>query len=198
MGSAFRPLRVASSVLTAAIAVFTFAAVTAQPVLAQDAKTVALGFSGGASFPTGRLDDGASTGYALAGHLYVNPTQFRAVRFRGDVSFDRWDVKGDAPGVEGSARVLGFVANVLYEFQGSDDSRLRPYVIGGVGAFNQKVTESYGGLSANANETNVGVQAGGGFMMTLSGFSTFLEAKYLTAYSNDSWSWIPVTVGVRF
>ena len=170
----------------------------AAPARAQDANPVTFGLSGGASFPTGRLADGAKTGYSVGGHLYVLPSSLGSLHFRGDVSFDRWDVAGVDAGVDEDARALGFVMNAVYEFPMADEGRFRPYLIGGVGAYRQKVTATFGSLSANREETNVGVQVGGGVRFAFSGFSTFLEAKYLTAYSTESWNWVPVTFGVRF
>lgn len=166
--------------------------------MAQSTALVAFGGSGGASFPTGRLGDGGKAGYSLAGHLYLRPSALRNLQFRGDVSFDRWDLTGETEGVDEEARVLGFVANALYEFPAANGSRVRPYLIGGVGAYRQKVSATFGSLSADTEETNVGVQVGGGVSFALSGFTTFLEAKYLTAYSSESWSWVPITFGIRF
>ena len=53
------------------------------------ARPVSLGLSGGLSMPTGDLGDGADAGYVIAGHVYYKPATIQALRFRGDVSFDR-------------------------------------------------------------------------------------------------------------
>lgn len=193
MVSLFRPLRAASMICAVALT-----AASARPVEAQASAPVSIGVSGGVSLPTGRLGDGASTGYVIAGHLHLRPGGFRNVRFRGDVSYDAWDVTGETNATDESARVLGFIANAVYEFPAARGAMVRPYVLAGLGAYNQKVTARLGALSANADETNAGIQFGGGLTFVLSGFSTFVEAKYVNVFSTDSWNWIPISFGVRF
>ena len=62
------------------------------------------GLSGGLSMPTGDLGDRADAGYVIAGHVYYKPASIQALRFRGDVSFDRWSIKNADEGADASTR----------------------------------------------------------------------------------------------
>jgi hypothetical protein len=72
-------------------------------------RPVSFGVSGGLSLPMGDLGKGASSGFVVAGHVYFKPASIEAVRFRGDVSFDKWGAKN---GVDASQQSLGFIPPV--------------------------------------------------------------------------------------
>ena len=174
------------------------AALVAAPtfVSAQAARPIGFGVSGGLSLPTGDLGDIAKTGYNVTGHVMLRPASFTNLSFRGDVSFDRYSVKNES-GV--SYRVLGFIANAIYSFPQATPGVVRPYVIGGVGAYNKKGTENVGNFSRSVGSTDVGVQGGAGINFQLSGFSTFVEAKFVNVFGNgSSANFIPITFGVKF
>jgi Outer membrane protein beta-barrel domain len=178
------------------------AALLAAPVAlsAQTSKPVSFGVSGGLSVPTGELGDFAESGFVVAGHVFLKPASFKSVRFRGDVSFDKWNVKdGDFAGLDVEARSLGFVANAIYDFPTANTSSVRPYILGGIGMFNSKASVSAGSVSASESTTDFGLQAGGGLEFKLSGFSTFLEAKFVNVFTEDSsTTFIPISFGIRF
>jgi len=156
-------------------------------------KTVSFGVSGGLSLPMGDLGDVASSGYNITGHVFFKPSALQAVRLRADVSFDRWDYK-DVVVFDGSTRSLGFVGNVVYDFpMESSTSIMRPYVLGGLGIYNGKNSDT------DETDTNLGIQFGGGLNFQLSGFSTFAEAKFVNVFGDGgSARYVPVTFGVRF
>ncbi len=171
------------------------AAVMMTPVMVS-AQSSAIGFgvSGGLSVPTGDFGDAAEAGYSVAGHVFLKPASMKSLRFRGDVSYDSYSRKGNN---DGSFRNLGFVGNALYDLATSGGAK--PYVLGGVGLFNGKGTSKIGSLSVSNSNTDVGIQVGGGVNFQLSGFSTFLEAKYVNVFSDpNSTGFIPITFGVRF
>lgn len=171
--------------LTAALAMP--AVLTAQ---ASSDKPVSFGVSGGLSLPVGDFGDGLSSGYAVAGHVFLKPAAVRALRFRGDLSYDRWDIEG----TNASFRSVAGVANALFDISTDAKSMVKPYLLGGVGLFNGRAS-----VSSRESDTNLGVQLGGGLTFQLSGFSTFLEAKYVNAFTEgDNSTWIPITFGVRF
>ena len=174
------------------------AAMLAMPAAlsAQTAKPISFGVSGGLSVPTGDLSDGVDAGYAVAGHVYLKPSGSRTLGFRGDVSFDRWASKFND---DLSLRSLGFVANAMLDLAAANNSAIKPYVIGGVGLFNTKASASSGSVSSSSSSSDVGAQVGGGLRFQLSGFSTFVEAKYVNVFSDpNSTGYIPITFGVRF
>lgn len=164
---------------------------------AQTTRPVSIGASGGLSVPTGDLGDRFESGFSLAGHVYFKPASFTSLRFRGDVTFDRFSGKGpQSDAVNRSFRSLGVVANAVYDFPMQNTaSVIRPYVIGGLGLFN--TNESANNFDGDS-ESGIGVQVGGGLQFRLSGFTTFLEAKFVNVFADSNRSYIPITFGVRF
>ncbi len=157
------------------------------------ARPVSFGLSGGISLPT---SDGADAGYVIAGHVYYKPASIQALRFRADVSMDRWSIKTAEVGADVSTRSVGVVANALYDFSTSGTSTVKPYLLAGLGLYNTKASAGNDDLGGGA--TDVGIQLGGGFEYPLAGFATFVEAKYVNAFTGTGVSWIPISVGVRF
>jgi hypothetical protein len=72
-------------------------------------------------------------------------------------------------------------------------STVRPYAIGGIGAY------KFGASNGGSGDTNFGFNLGGGITIPLSGFNTFIEARY-TRVSGDggSTSYVPITFGIMF
>lgn len=157
------------------------------------ARPVSFGLSGGISLPT---SDGADAGYVIAGHVYYKPSSIQALRFRADVSMDRWSVKKANAGEDASTRSVGVVANALYDFAASGTSTVKPYLLTGLGLYNTKTSVGNDNLGGGA--TDVGIQVGAGMEFPLAGFATFVEAKYVNAFSGTGVSWIPISFGVRF
>jgi len=163
-------------------------------MVSAQSSAVGFGLSGGLSVPTGDLGDAVDAGYSIAGHVFLKPSSMKSLRFRGDVSYDRFAYKGN---VDGDYSSLGFVGNAIIDMTTSGG--VKPYVLGGLGAFNGKTSESIGGANVSVSSTNVGIQVGGGLTFQLSGFSTFLEAKYVNVFADPkSRGYIPITFGVRF
>jgi opacity protein-like surface antigen len=132
-------------------------------------------------------------GYSLAGHVFLKPASTKNLRFRGDLSYSGFDYKN----IDASYRSLGFVGNALLDL--SSSGGVKPYVLGGVGAFNNKESRDVGSEVRSTSSTDVGIQIGGGLNFQLSGFSTFLEVKYVNIFTeNNSTGFIPITFGVRF
>ena len=175
------------------------AALVALPVMAsaQEARPVSFGVSGGLSLPVGDLGDGVDAGYNITGHVAYKPASFTNLSFRGDVSFDRWGVKSNN---DANFRALGVSANAVYSFPQTTPGVVRPYVLGGVGFYNSKASVSSGNSSVDVgSDSNLGVQAGAGINFQLSGFSTFVEAKFVNVFTEgNSSTWIPITFGFKF
>lgn len=158
-------------------------------------RPVRVGVSGGLSLPFGELGDRVSSGYSAAGHVWLSSARAKAIGFRGDVSFEQWDYSSDYPGANGlSARSLGFVANAIIELQRPASAMTHPYVLGGVGLFSQR--EYPAGKAVD--DSDAGMQLGGGLTFKLAGFDTFLEARYVNVFASQGSGRIPITFGVRF
>ncbi len=164
-----------------------------------ESKSVSFGASGGLSLPMGDLADGAEAGYSVAGHVFLKPNSASKLGFRGDVAYDSWGAKGLAGSVaDGSLSSLAFAANAMFSL-GDDAAAMKPYLIGGGGMYRTKASFSVLGFEGSATDTNAGIQAGAGFEFKLSGFSTFLEAKFVNVFSEgNSSTYIPITFGVKF
>ncbi|QJR36676.1 outer membrane beta-barrel protein [Gemmatimonas groenlandica] len=177
-----------SKFVTVAALMMTPAMVSAQ------SSAVGFGVSGGLSVPTGDLGDAVDAGYSIAGHVFLKPASTKNLRFRGDVSYTGFDYKN----IDASYRSLGFVGNALLDL--SSSGGVKPYVLGGVGAFNGKASTKIGSAAVvSTSSTDVGIQVGGGLNFQLSGFSTFLELKYVNVFTDgNSAGYIPITFGVRF
>lgn len=173
---------------------------TAGVASAQAAKTVSIGISGGLSMPMGDLSNVAESGYNITGHYFYRPANAKRVLYRGDVSFDAWGANttvGTAV-LSGSLRSIGFMGNVVIS-AGDRTSSMRPYLLVGGGLARTSATYDGAAAGFKSSDTNLGVQGGAGLEFSLSGMSTFLEAKYVYALQETSdWTYVPITFGIRF
>ena len=155
---------------------------------AQTTRTVSVGLSGGLSLPMGDLGDAADAGYNATAHVYYMPSSMKAA-FRGDVSYDSWKVKS-ASSVSLSS--LGFTGNGIF-YLGETTAAMRPYLLAGGGMYRTKSS-----VEGSASNTDPGIQGGLGLSFALSGFNTFLEAKYVNVFSDgNSTNFVPISFGIR-
>ena len=156
---------------------------------ASSVKPVQFGISGGAALPTSDLSDGASTGFNVTGSIGLN-MQGWPVGLRIDGAYNRFGLKGGASGDIHFSSVTG---NVVYKIPAASVS---PYLIGGGGWYNAAVNLTGFG---SGSDNHFGWNVGGGLSMPLSGFDTFIEARYNQVQGNGgSLKFIPITFGVMF
>lgn len=178
----------------AALAALLFSAGTSS---AQSAKAVSLGISAGASIPAGDFADLYTTGYNGTVSL-----MFRSVGspigLRVDGMYNKLSVKDDATigvpgfGIVDAAVISGANANLVYSLPGVGIS---PYLIGGGGIYNMKLDIEDADSPDSKNK--FGVNGGIGAAFALSGFTTFIEARYHHVFTNDrATKFIPVTFGI--
>lgn len=179
---------------TKILAVATIAVTTAATAGAQApasfTKPVSIGVSGGASIPTGDLSNAANTGWNLNGHVGL-AAPLLPVSFRGDVGYNNWGVKGG-----GSEHMWNLTGNAVFTIP--NPTGVSPYIIGGLGAYKPGV--SYNGASANGDWA-FGFNLGAGVNLPLSGFNTFIEAKYVQVSGTNGGpnsQFVPITFGVMF
>ena len=166
----------------------------------QVTRPVSVGASGGLSLPLGDLGEIATSGFSVAGHVFFKPASRDKLLYRGDVSYDRWGAKSTVGNSVTDATLsgLGFVGNVMISAGGAKASK-RPYLLLGGGIYRTKL--SLGGATGGliSESSDLGIQVGGGLTYLLSGMSTFLEVKYVNVFRDPtSWTYLPVTFGVRF
>ena len=152
-------------------------------------KPVQFGVSGGASLPTSDLSDISNTGWNLNGHLAFNP-QLVPVGIRVDGGYSSFGFK---QGVDGDIHFTNVTGNIVYKIPSQSVS---PYLLGGAGWY--RVGASVRGFFSGS-DNKFGWNVGGGISMPLSGFNTFIEAKYTQIQAdNSSIKYIPITFGIMF
>jgi Outer membrane protein beta-barrel domain len=178
---------------------FSLVALAALPMVAQaqSTRTVSVGVSGGMSVPMGDLSDSFDAGYNVAGHVYFKPSTMK-LALRGDVSYDSWKGKGSNSVVDAKLSALGVTGNGIF-YVGESTAAMRPYLLVGGGMYRTKSTTTVANIESSSTSTDPGIQGGVGLSFALSGFSTFLEAKYVNVFGdNDSYNFVPISFGVRF
>jgi Outer membrane protein beta-barrel domain len=175
--------------IPAAMMAFAMLAVagTASAQVSTILKPVQIGVALGGAFPLSDLGKSFNTGFNLTGTIGINPAGL-PVGFRIDAAYNQFGAKGTT---NVNAKIAGVSGNVVLSMAGAE---LTPYVIGGVGYY--RVSSSATGSVAS---NNFGFNAGAGLRIPLTGFSTFIEARYnRISESGGSTSFVPVTVGVMF
>lgn len=152
----------------------------AQPLAAQTSFSLAAG----AALPIGSSADSYEVGYNATVGLGIKPPLAPlGLRFEG--ALNSMSIKNDGP----STRMLAGIANVTL----SAAAMPMGYLIGGIGMYNSKTDSPppFGEQSA----TDVGFNVGAGLNFPLTGFSTFLEARF---HFVDEFKFIPITFGLKF
>jgi opacity protein-like surface antigen len=171
-------------------------AVAAAPANAQ----LAFGLAGGATTPSGSLDDRQNLGYnglaTLQLGLPMLPFQLRA-----DLQYNGFGGKNFGGAVNNAfnnadTRVIsGSINGVLNLLPGP----IKPYVIGGIGYYDTQ-------LQGTESTRKVGYNYGGGVKFGLTGASLFVEARmhqindatFNVGGGRSTARFIPVTVGIMF
>ena len=170
-------------------------AVFAAPAAAQ--MPVQFGIGGGVTIPLGDFADGVGMGFH--GNALVqftpagSPVGIRVDGMYSRFSFDDLD--------DANYQLISGTANAVYTFQTAESSMFHPYLIAGVGAYNNKAT--FGDVSDS--ETKLGINAGAGFDYNAGGAVIFVEGRFHNVFLGDdsevgpsSLNMVPITVGVKF
>ncbi len=149
--------------------------------------SVQFGVAAGASIPVSDLSDVTNTGFNGTVTLGFQPTMI-PLGIRIDGAYNQWGLKS-AFG-SGNLHSTSVTGNFVFKMPGATVS---PYAIGGAGWYN------VGGSGGASSSNEFGWNIGGGISMGLSGFDTFLEARYNQVQtSGTSTKFIPITFGVMF
>lgn len=169
------------------------------PALRAQGAEFALG--GGAGFPLGTFDDEAKIGWhGLAAVSFV-PNGW-PVGIQIDGSYQQFALDDAAvPGFSGlKDRLLMGTGNIVFKFKSSEEATFRPYLIGGGGVYNTKLT----GADDPSNvlpggTTDFGLNAGAGFDFKAGGAGLFIEGRFHDIMRDgEDLKFIPVTLGIRF
>ena len=152
-------------------------------------KPVQFGIAAGAAIPTSDLSDAASTGFNGTVTVGLNPAMI-PLGIRIDGAYNQFSVKDAFGG--GDVKFISVTGNLVYKIPGATVS---PYAIGGVGLYNAAIDlPGFGSESEN----KFGWNLGGGISMALSGFDTFIEARYNQVQTDEPLKYIPITFGIMF
>lgn len=196
-----------------AVAAIALSASAAQAQTGAPVRPITFGVSAGASIPMSDLSStsqtaetlgGAQTGFNVNGVVeYTAPAM--PIGIRGELMYNRFGVDKDyAEGSDANYSVIGGNVNAIMNL-GSGTS-VRPYLIGGVGVSQLKVSTSGGGLDVSRSKTGFGLNGGIGFRFPLGAMSTFLEARYHYIMTEDKGAdiplsnatFLPISFGVMF
>ena len=183
------------------------ASVSAQAIVS---SPVRFGIMGGATVPLSDVSKEEKTGWN-AGVLVSIGVPLVPVSFRIDGQWQQMSGKSFvAAGGGGSSsfpnlRIIDGTANVVYTFGAALPTKF--YLIGGAGIYNERFKDPNSDLHADG--TKFGLNGGVGFKFQLTGFATFIEARYHNvihgsavgdgATSNaKSLQFVPISVGITF
>jgi hypothetical protein len=138
----------------------------------------------GASFPMGDAKDDLDMGYnATVGIGFKPPLAPLGLRVEG--MFNSFEYKSP---IDASQRVMSLTANGTFSMMPT------VYLIGGVGMYNSKAS-----TTGSEAETDVGFNVGAGVNIPLTGFGTYLEARFHhVPVEGGSMQFVPITFGIRF
>lgn len=164
-----------------------------------------IGLLGGASVPLGDFADGAEVGFHVGGFVGFRLSETSPLKLRAEVAWNRFGVKEGAfddgedidVDIDGSASILGITGNVVYT--AGTQSQARPYFMGGAGVYRLKVSAEAFGFEISDSQTKFGFNAGAGVEFPLSGFTSFVEARFHSVMTDESsTNFVPISFGVRF
>jgi hypothetical protein len=175
--------RISLGITAAVLAIFTLASTAT----AQSAKPVSLGISVGASIPVGDFGDVYSTGYNGTVSLGFQSAG-SPVGIRIDGMYNSFSDRDDLVIARPDYRIVSGNANLVYALPGVG---IRPYLIGGAGIYGQKPD-----VSGAKTISDFGVNGGLGAAFQLSGFTTFIEARFHHIFSDQATQFVPVNFGI--
>lgn len=175
--------------ISCAVTALSFALLaTASGAQAQDVgstRSVNFGLAAGASFPTGNFGDAYDTGFNVMGTLGFQPVAM-PVGIRFDAAYNSFGSKG----IFDDAKIISGTANLVLTT--SNMGGVKPYVLGGVGVYNLDA-------GVGDSQTKFGLNGGAGVEFALSGFNTYLEARYHSAFTEgENTNYIPLVFGIKF
>jgi hypothetical protein len=170
------------------------ATVGAVPAVAQGAK---FSLGGGLTLPLGDFGDFASTGFHGLAAVGFQPANL-PVAFQIDGMYNRFGVDDEfVLGDDVNSQIIQGTANVVYTFVTAEESTFHPYLIGGAGLYNFKLTGD-DVPDGTEGSTDFGINAGAGFDFQAGSVGLFVEGRFHNVFTEgESTNFIPVTLGIR-
>lgn len=163
--------------------------ITFSRLFAQGAE---LSLGGGVGVPLGTYDDVVKIGWqGTAGVSFVPHSLPFGIQVDGNYA-----QFSDQSALDIKSQLIYGTANAVYKFQSSENSRFRPYLIGGGGVYNSKAT---GSDAPDGSTTKFGVNLGIGFDFKAGGAGLFMESRWHNVFlEGDNLKFLPITLGIRF
>ena len=157
-----------------------------------------IGANAGLVVPTSDLANATSSGYTIAATLGMHQS-LSPISFRFEGSFTELPWKDDvARGAKHT--IYGLALDGMYNL-GTASTNGGLYLTGGVGYFGTKdsnLPTIFFGNPETSTNWNLGLNAGLGYYLPLSGFTVYFEGRYRNVFSNTNQVMFPITVGVAF
>ena len=159
---------------------------------AQFASPIRFNVNAGVALPVGNFSDvnggAAQTGFQIGAGLELH-APLMPVGLRFDGAYDRMGIEG----FDANWSIWSLTANAVLSPMASP-----LYFIGGIGYYSTDITgnDVLGNPSA---QSDVGFNLGAGLSLPLTGFSTFIEARWNNINTEgDNVQYIPIVFGIRF
>ena len=161
--------------------------VSASSAGAQLSNPIRFNVHAGAALPVGDLGDAVEMGFRVGAGLELRPA-FSPVGLRFDGAFDRMGFEGGG----GNLSIWSVTGNAVLSPMASP-----LYFIGGIGFYSTDV--NIDDIDIDDTETDFGFNLGAGLSLPLTGFSTFIEARWHSINTEgESSQYIPIVFGIRF
>lgn len=152
------------------------------------------GLAAGLAVPTGDFGDFAKSGFNVEGSVEWKSMDL-PFGIRGDVFYNRLAFDEDVIGGDGNFTAIGGGLNAIFQMAGIGAA---PYLLVGPGIVNLDGDADDPGVDIEG-ETKFGLQGGVGVKFPLSGFTTKLEGRYHTVFTEDeNTNFFIVNFGVLF
>lgn len=169
----------------------------ATPSSLEAQRPVRYGVLAGMSAPTGDLTDFTDAGYNIG--IFAEsrfPILPLAIRLEAALNEFRYD-RSQVVGAGGSARSIGVTANGIVDLPAA--TLLKFYVIGGIGGYATKnVRETASGAFESYSEFKPGFNIGGGIRLPVGPIAGMLEVRYHSVAGGEGFSFVPISLGIRF
>ena len=159
------------------------------------AQGVEFSLGGGIDSPLGDFDNSAKLGFHGLGGVSFVPTGW-PIGIQVDGNYSQFE--DDTP-LDVKFQLIYGTGNIVYAFQTSEESRFRPYLIGGGGVYNFKLKGDAVPAGIEDSQTKFGINAGAGFDIKAGAAGLFIEGRFHDVFTTGpDAQFIPITVGVRF
>jgi hypothetical protein len=168
------------------------------PALRAQGAEFSLG--GGVGVPLGTFDDNANIGWHGLAAISFVPNGW-PVGIQIDGSYQQYSLDDNVVvGFSGlKNRLLMGTGDIVFKFKSSEESTFRPYLIGGGGVYNSKITGSDDPNDViPGGTTDFGVNVGAGFDFKAGSAGLFVEGRFHDIMQDgEDTKFVPITVGIR-